>query len=265
MRYFNFSGFNTEEVLRYNIDDRDLHLLSYFYAIQGSDNMEFLNENFKIYYWVKFEKIMEDNPTLYVKKRTLDTMISNLCEKGLLEKIVKCQEGTTFKKTYFRITDKCRNMMFGGNQEEIMVEEKSVNDLLKDVVEQESKIDSNTQEIVAYWNWHKDLIKCSKITDKVLNVIKKRLKQCNIEEIKETIDRYCEVIFDSGYYFNTKWSIYDFFKQENAFPHFQKDGTKWQSYDVWKNGNKEKVVEKEPPTCENSNNDNENWLEDLFK
>lgn len=118
MGYFNFSGYNTGDVLRYNIDDRDLHLLSYFYAIQGSDNMEYLNENFKIYYWVKFEKIIEDNPTLYIKKRTLDTMISNLCEKGLLEKIVKCQEKTTFKKTYFRITDKCRAMMFSGTLQE---------------------------------------------------------------------------------------------------------------------------------------------------
>lgn len=126
MGYFNFSGYNTADVLRYNIDDRDLHLLSYFYAIQGSDNMEFLNENFKIYYWVRFEKIIDDNPTLYVKKRTLDTMISNLCEKGLLEKLVKCQEGTTFKKTYFRITDKCREMMFSGTLHKVENVEKDI-------------------------------------------------------------------------------------------------------------------------------------------
>ena len=112
MNYFNFSGFNSVEVLKYQIDDRDLHLISYIYTIQGKDNMEFINENGKVYYWLKNEKIIEDNPTLYAKTRTLNTMISNLCEKGLIEKIVRCQEKTTFKKTYYRITDKTRKMMF---------------------------------------------------------------------------------------------------------------------------------------------------------
>ena len=112
MGYFNFSGFNSSKVLEYEIDDRDLHLISYIYAIQGSDNMEFINENGKVYYWLRNDKIIDDNPTLYAKTRTINTMISNLCEKGLIEKIVRCQEKTTYKKSYYRITDKTRRMMF---------------------------------------------------------------------------------------------------------------------------------------------------------
>lgn len=145
MNYFNFSGFNSVEVLEYQIDDRDLHLISYIYTIQGSDNMEFINENGKVYYWLRNEKIIEDNPTLYAKTRTLNTMISNLCEKGLIEKIVRCQEKTTFKKTYYRITDKTRKMMFITNENNNVTLQCNTNVTSGNVTKEKNNIISNTR------------------------------------------------------------------------------------------------------------------------
>ena len=153
MGYFNFSGFDSTKVLEYGIDDRDLHLISYIYAIQGSDNMEFINENGKVYFWLRNDKIIEDNPTLYAKTRTLNTMISKLCELELIEKIVRCQEKTTYKKSYYRITDKTRRMMFSKIEGDIQcdnnistMETKCIQDTSKDEVMEKINKDLSTKK-----------------------------------------------------------------------------------------------------------------------
>ena len=79
--YYNFGGFNTVQVLEYKLEDRDLRLISYIYAVQASDYMEYIEENGKLYFWLRNEKIIEDNPTLYVNERTLNSMIANLKDK----------------------------------------------------------------------------------------------------------------------------------------------------------------------------------------
>ena len=111
--YYNFAGFNTKQVLEYGLEDRDLRLISYIYAVQASDYMEYIEENGKLYFWLRNERILGDNPTLCSTEIVLKRMVQNLTEKGLLDKIVRCEAGTKFKKSYYRVTDKARSMMFG--------------------------------------------------------------------------------------------------------------------------------------------------------
>ena len=49
-RYFNFAGFITEKVLQYDIDDTDLHILSYMYMLQASKNIVRIEVNENYYY-----------------------------------------------------------------------------------------------------------------------------------------------------------------------------------------------------------------------
>lgn len=111
--YYNFAGFNTKQVMEYGIEARDLQLISYIYAVQASDYMEYIEESGKLYFWLRNERILGDNPTLYINERTLNSMITKLKDKDLVDKIVRCEAGTKFKKSYYRVTDKARSMMFG--------------------------------------------------------------------------------------------------------------------------------------------------------
>ena len=111
--YYNFAGFNTKQVMEYGIEARDLQLISYIYAVQASDYMEYIEENSKLYFWLRNERILGDNPTLCSTETVLKRIIQNLTDKGLIDKIVRCESGTCFKKSYYRVTDKARSMMFG--------------------------------------------------------------------------------------------------------------------------------------------------------
>lgn len=105
-RYFMFGGFNTLQVLKYGLTNDDLHLLSYIKNCNNSSQLEKINENDNYYVWLKNEKIIEDNPTLYFKESMLKIKVQNLLKKEMIDKIVKCQKGTSFKKSYYRTTDK---------------------------------------------------------------------------------------------------------------------------------------------------------------
>lgn len=110
-RYYNYGGFLEEKVMEYDIDNNDLQILSYISMIQASDKMEIIFYQDDYYVWIKPEKLVEDNPRLRIKRRALETRVSYLIEKGLLKKIVKCDKNN-IKKSYYRTTDKFRDMMF---------------------------------------------------------------------------------------------------------------------------------------------------------
>lgn len=110
-RYYNYGGFLEEKVMEYDIDNNDLQILSYISMIQASDKMEIIFYQDDYYVWVKSEKLVEDNPRLRIKRRALETRVAYLIEKGLLKKVVKCDKYNV-KKSYYRTTDKFRDMMF---------------------------------------------------------------------------------------------------------------------------------------------------------
>ena len=94
-----------------------------------------------------------------------------------------------------------------------------------------SKYNSNSKYIyiLEYWN-SKDIIKHKELNEQTEKAIKNALKEFGEEQIKTAIDRYSQVIKDTSYYFDTKWTLCEFLKQRNAMPDFLDNGSKWVNY-----------------------------------
>lgn len=89
-----------------------------------------------------------------------------------------------------------------------------------------NNIKESVKEIFDFWNLQ-DIIKHKELTDNIVKVIDKTLKEYSVEQVKEYIERYAEVINSKDYFFKTKWTLIEFLKQKNAMPDFKDDGSKW--------------------------------------
>ena len=191
--YYNFGGFNTAQVIEYGLEDRDLRLISYIYAVQASDYMEYIEENGKLYFWLRNERILGDNPTLCSTEVVLKRIVQNLVDKGIIDKIVRCEPGTCFKKSYYRATDKARMMMFGNPVDP------SVKKLEEQQAPEETTVNSNSNNInIKHNNIIKEVIEyLNKATNssyrdstpKTRTLILARIKEgFKLEDFKKVID-----------------------------------------------------------------------------
>lgn len=186
-KFYNYGGYIETKVLEYEIDNNDLQILSYIAMIYASDRMELIKYEDDYYVWLKAEKIVADNPRLRIKKRALETRIAYLVDKGLIKKVVKCDENN-IKKTYYRITDKYRDMLFTyENVEKIVSSENGESP--KEPKEVEPK--DITKQIIDYLNLKSN----KKFTYKnktTIEYINGRLKEGRtFEDFKYVIDIKC--------------------------------------------------------------------------
>lgn len=236
-RYYNYGGYLESKVLEYDIDNNDLQILSYIAMIYASDKMEMINYEDEYYVWLKFEKVIEDNPRLRIKKRALETRISYLIDKGLLKKVVKC-DNKNIKKTYFRVTDKYREMLFSVGSFDFNYNEELKEEIPKEPPKNEIlPFADETFLIFNYWNemgihHHRNL------TEEIEKVIKKAIKMYGLETIKESIHNYSIIYNDKNYFFKYKWTLKEFLNQSNALPEFTNEGSKWINYINSKQGKK---------------------------
>ncbi|MGU8953232.1 hypothetical protein ACV311_13225 [Clostridium perfringens] len=115
--------------------------------------------------------------------------------------------------------------------------------LLKELdknLKSKSKDNSNQDisTIFDYWN-SKGIIKHKELKEDTKKAIKKSIKNYSINEIKQAIDTYSEIL-KSEYYFNYKWNLKDFLNRNNAISTFMEDGSNKANYEEWKNKNKPK-------------------------
>lgn len=120
------------------------------------------------------------------------------------------------------------------NQLQLNTNNKYINN--KDTNNKINIIKENIKEIFDYWN-NCDIIKHIKITEDIARILKTRLNEYDVEQLKECITHYSEAYHSEYEYCNFKWSILTFFKQKNAYLDFMEDGSKWNNYCRWKNEN----------------------------
>ncbi|WP_240259630.1 hypothetical protein [Clostridium perfringens] len=96
----------------------------------------------------------------------------------------------------------------------------------------------DVEEIFNYWN-NKKIIKHKELKDDTKRAINKAIKNYSIDEIKQAIDIYSEIL-KSDYYFNYKWSLKDFLNRSNGISTFMEDGSNKANYEEWKNKDKQK-------------------------
>ncbi|EDT79839.1 hypothetical protein ACV3W4_15090 [Clostridium perfringens] len=97
---------------------------------------------------------------------------------------------------------------------------------------------NDIEEIFNYWN-SKKIIKHNNLREDIKKAIKKATKSYSIDEIKQAIDTYSEIL-KSEYYFTYKWNLKDFLNRNNAISTFMEDGSNKANYEEWKNKNKSK-------------------------
>lgn len=178
-------------------------------------------------------------------KPTIDKALNDLVEMGLIIKTSEQKNGITFNtyKVDFSNFTGGKETLLGGketlpNNIDINnnTNNKNINSFKKKI-EKEKNSDDSTLVYEYYLKkaidlgYAKNMVSPTKTT---IVYIKLYLKEYSLEIMKQTIDRYFEVISDRDYFFDTYWQPEKFFKQKNAFKEFLDDGLKWVNYQSFK-------------------------------
>lgn len=79
---FNILGFDQEKATKLGLDLNELMILRHLHDFASSGKMEQIIRDNKVYYWVKYDKFVEDLPILNMKKtRIMEIFNNNLCVK----------------------------------------------------------------------------------------------------------------------------------------------------------------------------------------
>ena len=170
-------------------------------------------------------------------KSNINNIYSPLENELYYEEVNKDLEKDLIKK----INSKYPKELIKEELEKLKDKDVSKLDLLKELDKNlKSKIKDNSNQdintIFDYWN-SKGIIKHKELKEDTKKAIKKAIKNYSIDEIKQAIDTYSEIL-NSGYYFTYKWSLKDFLSRNNGISTFMEEGSNRANYENWKKGDK---------------------------
>lgn len=184
---------------------------------------------------------------LNVSKPTIDSALNSLCDKGYIIKITETKNRVIFN--YYKINTEILDFTGGkeilpGSKEILPPPSKETlhnNNIYNNNYSNKENviINNNTKEIedlFNFWNYC-NIINHSKLTEDMKQVLKTRLNEYDVEQLKECISHYNEAYHSEYEYCKYKWNLLTFFKQKNAYLDFMEDGSKWNNYLRWKNEN----------------------------
>lgn len=196
------------------------------------------------YYWTynSIKAFKELFP--YMSEKKIRNALNKLIENGLI--ITGCYNSDVRDRTlWYAITEKGKsilpksNLHFTerANDNNILYTNNNTNINNTDIIPNINKENiKEMEEIFNYWN-SCNIIKHAKLTDDMKRLLKTRLNEYDVEQLKECISHYSEAYHSEYEYCQFKWSILTFFKQKNAYLDFMEDGSKWNNYLRWKNEN----------------------------
>lgn len=159
MAQYNYAGFVSQEVYKLQLDDIDLHILSYIQMIMTAQGIEHIEYNEELYFYITYDKLLADNLTLMLKRRGLEKRISLLEQKGLISKVCKVDN---VKKLYIRTTDVFMRLRFDYSS---IVDKKDINEKPKLQIQVQPKL--NETELIESEVKEKRII--SMVQEKKLN------------------------------------------------------------------------------------------------
>ena len=96
-----------------NVDLIDATIFEYIYKFAISNNAEKQLIDNKLFFWVSYQKIIDDNPLIKISdKDTIARRVKKLLNYGLLEKFTDRKNNN---KTYFNITQFAYEFLINGN------------------------------------------------------------------------------------------------------------------------------------------------------
>lgn len=143
-----------------------------------------------------------------VTNRTIINWLNELEEKGYIKKeILYSKEDKKVEERRIYITPSENIFMGGGEKIFTTPSEKKFTD--------NNTLFNNTLYIYDYWN-SKGIIRHRKLTNRMKTKIQSTLKDYSLNEIKEIIDNYAEILLNDKYWFNYKWTLEDFLQRGMA-------------------------------------------------
>lgn len=175
--------------------------------------------DWKIWYFFSKNKILDEMPVLSPtwKIDTVYRQAKSLVDKWFLEFI------KIWKKDYWNISKKIKEWNFEDNSEKNPTKLGKKSDIYseKNPTNNNTSINNNTKdnkyiEILDFWNSLK-IVNHTKAPDNLEKTLDKILKKYTIDEVKQTMKKYWEVVLSKDYWFNYKWTLIDFLNRKNWF------------------------------------------------
>ena len=122
---FTHLGFSQERAIQMDLDDKDLAILRWFIDFKDSKKITKKIFDEEVFYWVKYEAVIEEYPIFKFKKDTVYRRLKGLANKGILKHRTLKQGGVW---SYYTLGDKYI-------------------ELISDKAPEENQEDENDQEI----------------------------------------------------------------------------------------------------------------------
>lgn len=130
---YSILGFKQEDIVNYKIDMSDVLLLDYIYNACASPSMKKMHdENEQPHVWLQHKKVLEDLPVLGFGEDMLKKRLHKLSERGLISTIFKSDE-VRGKRAYYTVTEKCENMRYTNQVENITLNQEPDNDQVEKI------------------------------------------------------------------------------------------------------------------------------------
>ena len=153
-----------------------------------------------------------------VQKGAISKWISGLEKFGYLSReIIKDNKGQIIERRLYI------NSSLGG-----MVQKDNRGMVQKD--QYINKYINNIYSLFEKWNSKEKVIKHKKLTKDMERYCLKALELYDYDEISIAIDRLNNAVADEDYYYNYKWSFYNFFKQKNGYLSWLDEGQQYNNY-----------------------------------
>lgn len=243
---FIFNPFNVDiqYCLNNNISYIDTIIIKYInYCLSNYKMVKIKNVNEKgeeiEYVWLDIDTLCESLQMLEMSKISMIRRIAKMCDENKILKLVKCDNGTKFKKTYYSLSIDSINAINGYentqyNNCKLQIEDNFSPPIIEE--NKNAKVDEKQeleiQAIFELWNKQKIIVH-KELTDKIRKEIIKALKKYGFDTIKTCILRYNETLKSGFKLCQYKWTLDIFLKQKNAMPDFIDEGSKWNSYQEW--------------------------------
>lgn len=182
-------------------------------------------------------------------KPTIDKALDELVSKKYIIKKAEILNNITFNRYKVNLnvvnftTSKetlppSKETLSGGGKETLPnnnnLDNKEYNNNLKEI---QKKTDA---ELIYDYYLQKKIRNHRELTPKMISAIKKSIKEndLTLQQVFQAIDRYSQVVNDTRYFFDTRWTIEEFFSRRKGIVDFLDEGSKWVNYQSWLNKSK---------------------------
>lgn len=216
---YTIEGFSQQLLIDKGLDCIDAVILRWYSDFQVSGKMTQIINKGKIYYWLKYDYVIQELPIIGIKnKESLYRRMKKLVYAGILEHYTKKSGGVfscyRITENYYELTSSTKSTQKSeGIDSKVRTPTDSKVGSKDSSIKEDSSIKYITEKILSHWN-NKENLQTHKV-DTVKLYIKKRhndiLKSYSENEILRAIDNYSDILMDNDkYYFSHRWPIWDF-------------------------------------------------------